>query len=152
MKTIAIFAIALLFSLSAAFGQNVISGKVYAKEDGRPIYGAKITAKNDPSIFVKTDASGHFTMSLPPEVKVIEVTAPGFKKYTEGIGQKTVFVIEMTSAERGKSGKDEGSNADPTGSKDDPTNAASSGKGDGSKLVKVKPANVKATKTNDVAK
>jgi hypothetical protein len=103
MKTMITYALCLLLAISSAFGQNVISGKVYDKSNGTPIANALISAKNDASMFVRTDASGHFTMSLPPEIKVIEVKAPGFKTQTEPLQGRTVFVFEMVTDPKDKS-------------------------------------------------
>ena len=63
-KRLTLFFACTLLSLTAAFAQQEISGKVISQDDGEPVIGAAIQVEGT-KIGVVTDADGRFK-STPP--------------------------------------------------------------------------------------
>ncbi|HOY33161.1 MAG TPA: carboxypeptidase-like regulatory domain-containing protein [Bacteroidales bacterium] len=100
MKKIVVFCIAALIGMQISFAQTTITGKVTSKKDGKAVSGAQIKAKAAADIVVMTDFNGNYQITVPSDIKVLEVNAVGYSTKTEGIGQKKVIDFVLTPASK----------------------------------------------------
>jgi TonB-linked SusC/RagA family outer membrane protein len=85
-----------ILSLLPAFSQDrVVSGAIL-DEQGSPLPGATVTVKGS-RINTTSDASGKFSLRVPPAVNVLLVSFVGMETQQVTIGRKTVLNISMRS-------------------------------------------------------
>ncbi|MDB5137781.1 MAG: TonB dependent receptor, partial [Mucilaginibacter sp.] len=72
----------LLFSSFAfVFAQNkAVTGKVTDSKDGSPLPGVSVIVKDVPSIGVQTDASGSYSLLVPPGSHILIFKYIGYKE------------------------------------------------------------------------
>ena len=88
----------LLFSLigiSLIVAQNVkVTGTVTSGDDGLPIIGASIVIKGT-ALGTVTNYDGNFTLEVPPNAKVLQISFVGMK--TQEVGVKPVITVVLQS-------------------------------------------------------
>ncbi len=75
---------------------RTISGTVISGEDNAPIPGATVKFKGVKG-GTQTDASGKFSVRLPSEVKVVEISSLGFTSQEIAVGNSTVLRVVLES-------------------------------------------------------
>ena len=87
----------LLFVASAALAQNrTVTGTVTSKEDGQPIPGVSVKVKGT-NIGVSTSANGKFSLSVPSNVRTLEISSIGFAAQTVTIGPSNVVNVSLSA-------------------------------------------------------
>lgn len=87
----------LLFVASAALAQNrTVTGTVTSKDDGQPIPGVSVKVKGT-NIGISTSANGKFSLSVPSNVKTLEISSVGFATQTVTIGASNVVNVALTA-------------------------------------------------------
>ena len=85
----------LLFVASSAMAQNrTIAGTVTSKEDGLPVPGVSVKVKGT-NIGVSTGANGKFSLSVPSNVKTLEISSIGFESQTVNLGTSNVINVSL---------------------------------------------------------
>lgn len=95
MKRFSVIVFIILITSAVTFAQNKITGKVISKRDGNAIPEAIISVKDIPNIAVMSNSEGYFTIIVPDNAKILEVSAKGYKTKTEVIDQRKVIVFEL---------------------------------------------------------
>src|SRR5580700_8353898 len=73
---------------SAAFAQRTITGKVISNANKQPLSGATVQVKGS-LVATQTDSSGFFSIKVPKNNAVIEITSVGFQLIEISVGGKT---------------------------------------------------------------
>ena len=77
-RLLLLFAAIITFSLSAFAANRTVQGVVIGAEDGEPLVGATVMGVGT-QIGASTDIDGHFTISLPENVKSLKVSYVGME-------------------------------------------------------------------------
>ena len=93
-KRLTLFFACTLLSLTAAFAQQEISGKVISQDDGEPVIGAAIQVEGT-KIGVVTDADGRFKITPPAGRKYLRVSYVGM--VPDVVTAKDGMVISLKS-------------------------------------------------------
>src|SRR4030042_4969007 len=94
MKKILLLLVVLTgFSLSLT-AQKVVTGKV-TDEDLNPLAGVAIQVKGT-TIGTLTDADGTFSLSVPPDAKILSFSFIGMKSHDLEMGDRTNFDVVMS--------------------------------------------------------
>jgi len=91
----------LLLLLSTALGvvaEITVTGTVTDKAENEPIIGATIKLKGKSSIGTSTDVDGRFTITVPSEKSVLEITYVGMNPVTVKASSKPLHVEMETSS------------------------------------------------------
>ena len=95
MRKIVVFFLCFLLSMSSVIAQNVgISGIVTSAGDNLPVIGASIRVV-DMSIGTVTNVDGKFSLNIPKDAKVLEVSCLGYATQKISIGNQTYFEVVM---------------------------------------------------------
>lgn len=87
----------LLFVASTALAQNrTVTGTVTSKDDGQPIPGVSVKVKGT-NIGISTSANGKFSLSVPSNVKTLEISSIGFATQTVTIGASNVVNVALAA-------------------------------------------------------
>ncbi|RZK20651.1 MAG: SusC/RagA family TonB-linked outer membrane protein, partial [Flavobacterium sp.] len=87
----------LLFVASTALAQNrTVTGTVTSKDDGQPIPGVSVKVKGT-NIGISTSANGKFSLSVPSNVKTLEISSVGFATQTVTIGASNVVNVALAA-------------------------------------------------------
>jgi TonB-linked SusC/RagA family outer membrane protein len=96
MRKLVLFVLCITLALSQVFAQSrTISGKV-TDESGNPLVGATVSAVGG-SASATTNAAGAYTLSVPADIKELEVTYVGFSLQTISIGSQKVINVKLQS-------------------------------------------------------
>src|SRR5438128_1734511 len=91
-RTLALLLCTLTFSILFA-QEKRITGTI-TDERGAPLSGATITGKNSKAA-TNSDASGHFSLTLPPGVNVVIVSYVGLRTEEINMAGRTSFDLKM---------------------------------------------------------
>ncbi|MGY6559668.1 MAG: SusC/RagA family TonB-linked outer membrane protein [Nitritalea sp.] len=95
MKKVLLIGVALLFCTLTAWAQNrVVTGVVISSEDMLPIPGASVIVKGT-SIGTATDLDGAFTLNVPEENNVLQVSFIGMTSREVTIGNRSKVDITL---------------------------------------------------------
>jgi TonB-linked SusC/RagA family outer membrane protein len=101
MKKIALILVLLTFvGVQAVMAQTTLTGVVTSAEDGQPIPGAAVQVKGT-TIGVTTDIDGRYSLRVPADAKVLQVSFVGMTTKELPIGTQSVIniVLETQSME-----------------------------------------------------
>ncbi|RYY05584.1 MAG: hypothetical protein EOP43_08230, partial [Sphingobacteriaceae bacterium] len=85
-KKLLSFLLVLFFIGSYTYAQNrKVTGTIIAREDGLSIPGVSVRVPGT-TIGTQTDASGKFTLNVPPTAKTLEISFLGYSTTTATIG------------------------------------------------------------------
>ena len=93
----------LLMAVALSYGQlhaqsRTVTGKV-TDETGSPIPNASVLVKGK-SLGTTTNSEGAFSLTLPPDARILVVTSVGMEIAEVTIGDRGVFEISMQAANR----------------------------------------------------
>ncbi len=98
MKKISLLFFLCLLSVVTVYAQNrTIKGKVVSDEDNLPLPGVSVRAVGT-NVGVQTEASGHFTISVPANSKSLSFTFIGYVPQTVQIGDHKEISIRLKSS------------------------------------------------------
>lgn len=80
MKKILLSFLLLFTSITFAFSQSVVTGKVTDQKDGSALPGVTVSVKGSPSIGIQTDINGSYSLSLPAGAKTLVFKYIGYKE------------------------------------------------------------------------
>lgn len=94
------FMMVFLFALASLglAAQIVVTGTVTDKMDKEPIIGASVRLKGKASVGTSTDIDGRFSLSVPSEKSVIEITFVGMNPVEVKVSSKPLHIEMETSA------------------------------------------------------
>jgi TonB-linked SusC/RagA family outer membrane protein len=94
MRKLLLSALAFLLAVTVARAQQPVKGKI-TDEKGAPIPGATISVKGT-SVGTYTDNAGNFSFTLPPNTKVLIVSAVGYGEKEITVSKETEFSISLS--------------------------------------------------------
>src|SRR5688500_4294792 len=86
----------LLFAVTVVQAQQAVKGKI-TDETGAPIPGASVVIKGT-AIGTTTDNTGSFSFSLPPNSKILLISALGYGEKQIAITKEAEFTISLSHA------------------------------------------------------
>ena len=96
MKRFTLTVASLLMGMTAVMAQNTkVTGQVL-DENGEPVIGASVVVKGT-TIGTVTDFDGNFTLDVPSNGKLLEISYVGMKKVEVGVSSKVNAVLESDS-------------------------------------------------------
>ena len=96
MKRFTLTVASLLMGMTAVMAQNTkVTGQVL-DENGDPVIGASVVVKGT-TIGTVTDFDGNFTLDVPSNGKLLEISYVGMKKVEVGVSSKVNAVLESDS-------------------------------------------------------
>lgn len=99
MRKLLMLLVAVVLCIGLAHAQNrTVTGKV-TDETGSPIPNASVLIKGK-SIGTTTNAEGSFSLTLPPDARILVITAVGMEISEVNIGDRGVFEITMQAANK----------------------------------------------------
>ena len=84
----------LLLIVSFVFAQKTISGKVTAGSANQPVAGATVSVKGTSTV-TQTNTEGVFTIRVPNETSILEITYVGFEKMEVPVSSRSSFDISL---------------------------------------------------------
>lgn len=97
MKKSAMLLLALVMS-TLAFAQSKITGTV-VDQTGETVIGARVAAVGVQGVFTSTDIDGNYSLTIPAEVKQIEVSYVGYATARVDVKGKSVINVTMKEDE-----------------------------------------------------
>lgn len=85
--------------IEQSINQNEINGKVIGQDDGLPIAGATVYAKNNNKIATITDENGNFKLSIPENENHIIISYMGYETVESKINGTTPLSISLKPSE-----------------------------------------------------
>ena len=94
-----ILGLCLLIPFGAKAQERVLSGVVKSATTSEPLVGATVRIQ-DISLGTITNEKGEYSLSIPTEAKLLEVTYLGYRREIKHIGERTVINVELYSTNR----------------------------------------------------
>lgn len=95
MKHVVFSILAVFFSVSMAFGQSKVTGKV-TDSAGEALIGASVVVKESPTVGTITDIDGMYEMTVPSGGKTLVFSYTGYETKEMTIGGSSVLNITLT--------------------------------------------------------
>ncbi len=89
--------ILMFFALTASAQERTVTGTVTSQDDGVPIPGATVRAKDIPGLGAQTGADGKFSLRLPSSVKTLSASFLGYKTAEISIPASNIINISLTA-------------------------------------------------------
>src|SRR5688500_16485873 len=93
-------AVSLLFAINLASAQQrTVQGKVLNNKDRSPVTGASVIPRGF-TTGTATDASGNFSLPIPPDSKILTITSIGYASQEVAVpepGQQLTVLLEQSS-------------------------------------------------------
>ena len=96
-KKIAMLLMVLLSALGVA-AEVTVTGTVIDKVENEPIIGATIKLKGKATVGTSTDVDGNFTIKVPSEKSVLEITYVGMKPVEVKASTKHLDIVMESSS------------------------------------------------------
>ena len=101
MKKLTFTLLCLVICMCTVVAQNVkVTGTVTAADDGLPIIGASVLVKGT-MIGTVTDAEGRFSLDVPPEGKILQISYVGMN--TQEVQCSKSAIISLVAGARKES-------------------------------------------------
>lgn len=94
MRKLTTLLVCVLFALQAAFAQRTVTGVVTAAADNTPIAGVTVLIKGTTSGVV-TDVNGRFSIAVPNEQAVLQLSFIGYKTKEIPVGTQSNIAISL---------------------------------------------------------
>src|SRR5438105_4482823 len=88
----------LFFSLSSLAQQKTITGKIVAQETREPLQGVTVSVKGS-STTVTTNKEGAFSIVVPSNESVLEISYVGYSPQEMQVGSQTSITVSMANAD-----------------------------------------------------
>ena len=92
MKRLSMILAALLLAVGGVMAQTTVKGTVVTYEDNEPIIGASIQVVGATNIGTITDASGHFSLTVPAGRKTLRITYVGMEPLEVAVTDKPIRI------------------------------------------------------------
>ena len=92
MKRLSMILAALLLAVGGVMAQTTVKGTVVTYEDNEPIIGASIQVVGATNIGTITDASGHFSLTVPAGRKTLRITYVGMEPLEVAVSNKPLRI------------------------------------------------------------
>lgn len=89
----------LLFSFSLSAQQKTVTGKIVDQESGQPLAGVTVSVRGTKNAVV-TNNDGTFTIAVPSNQSVLDVTYVGYTPQQITVGEQTSMNLPMVAADK----------------------------------------------------